>query len=484
MTIRSPLRSLVVVAGSVFAVELLVMLLLPVLPPMPPLVTALLDSASLLALLLPVLFAFVFRPLNLHIGELEQAQAELRRAHDELEKRVQERTAELHTANAELRAEVTERRRVAEALRQAHDELELRVEARTRELATLNTIGAVTSGSRDLSELIAVLKPLLAEPMNAAAGAVSLYEEATDQLRVVSAWGLPEALVAALRETRATDFHSEDVVRRHEAALAWPWLSPAQLAALGQSRSPLGRRSCLSIPLTAGGRLQGVLDLFSDSPDGFGGSYMGFVAALGHEIGVAIHRARLHETESRARETAEGLCAASLALTQSLDLDAVLTALLDYAGQMAPYDSAAVLLLEDGGRLEMRASHGYARSGDPEAPGALTLDAMPGSHLEATLAARCCVVIADTRRDTRWRPLPGTGHVLNWLGVPLVTGGRVIGLLGLDKAQPDFFTDEHVQVAQVLSAQAAASIQNARLFAQLSAQHQNGSRADAGAGGA
>lgn len=48
--------------------------------------------------------------------KLGDANAALRKAHDELEQRVQERTEELRAANAELRAEIGERKRAQEAL--------------------------------------------------------------------------------------------------------------------------------------------------------------------------------------------------------------------------------------------------------------------------------------------------------------------------------------------------------------------------------
>jgi PAS domain S-box-containing protein len=50
----------------------------------------------------------------------------LRKAHDELEKRVQERTAELAEANRALRAEIQERERVERALRSSKEELSIR----------------------------------------------------------------------------------------------------------------------------------------------------------------------------------------------------------------------------------------------------------------------------------------------------------------------------------------------------------------------
>ncbi len=53
-----------------------------------------------------------------HITERKQAEEALRRAHDELEKRVQERTAELEEANKALHAEITARRHAEDQIRE------------------------------------------------------------------------------------------------------------------------------------------------------------------------------------------------------------------------------------------------------------------------------------------------------------------------------------------------------------------------------
>src|SRR5215207_9172934 len=62
--------------------------------------------------------------------------------------------------------------------------------------------------------------------------------------------------------------------------------------------------------------------------------------------------------------------------------------------------------------------------------------------------------------------MPGDYHVRNWMGVPLVVSGKVIGLYSLDKVQPDFFQPEHTRLAETLAARAASAIQNAQLFEQ------------------
>ena len=58
------------------------------------------------------------------ITQGKQAELALKQAHDELEQRVTERTADLEAANERIQREVEERRRTEEALRQSHEQLQ------------------------------------------------------------------------------------------------------------------------------------------------------------------------------------------------------------------------------------------------------------------------------------------------------------------------------------------------------------------------
>jgi signal transduction histidine kinase len=71
-------------------------------------------------------------------AKLARAEADLHRAHRDLENRIEERTADLGRANAELKNEINERKRAEKALRRAHADLEKRVCQRTAELADAN----------------------------------------------------------------------------------------------------------------------------------------------------------------------------------------------------------------------------------------------------------------------------------------------------------------------------------------------------------
>lgn len=68
----------------------------------------------------------------------KQVEEQLRRAHDELERLVAERTAQLARTNLNLQAEIAERKKAEEEIRTLNAELEQRVQQRTADLETAN----------------------------------------------------------------------------------------------------------------------------------------------------------------------------------------------------------------------------------------------------------------------------------------------------------------------------------------------------------
>ncbi|NTU79721.1 MAG: PAS domain S-box protein [Chloroflexales bacterium] len=173
------------------------------------------------------------------------------------------------------------------------------------------------------------------------------------------------------------------------------------------------------------------------------------------------------DAERQARHVAEVLHSANLALTRSLDSDKVMAALLIHIERLVPYDSANVMLIEGGQRLVVRAASGYERFSDNDQVLGITIDADNDPMLQPILSRRRSFLVMDTDRATRWRQRPGFAHVRNWFGVPMVAGEQVIGIFSLEKAEPAFFTPEHVNLAELLATPAAIALQNARLFTEV-----------------
>jgi two-component system phosphate regulon sensor histidine kinase PhoR len=86
---------------------------------------------------------------------------------------------------------------------------------------------------------------------------------------------------------------------------------------------------------------------------------------------------------------------------------------------------------------------------------------------------RTPVVVADTAKDDRWVSLPDDpDSSRSALAVPLMRGGRIVGLLTLVHPEPGVFTQQDLDLAVAIGGLAAVAVENARLFTQVNADRQ------------
>jgi PAS domain S-box-containing protein len=168
----------------------------------------------------------------------------------------------------------------------------------------------------------------------------------------------------------------------------------------------------------------------------------------------------------------EMLHASNLALTRSLDLDVVLSTLFTHLEQLISYDSANIVLKNSEHTAAVFAIRGHEKWSGIEATDLLNFDKGSNLMIRSVLVDQNTLLINDTRIHPHGELHKGAEHVLSWLGVPLLAGGKSIGLFSLDKAETDFFTPKHVRFAKELAPQAAVAIQNAMLFAEEQASRQ------------
>jgi PAS domain S-box-containing protein len=178
----------------------------------------------------------------------------------------------------------------------------------------------------------------------------------------------------------------------------------------------------------------------------------------------AIHE--LLEREQAARFEAEVVRDANFALTRNLSLQKVLETLLEHLGKLVPFESANVMLLEGDQKFVVFARRGYKNLHDFPAGHEVSFAINTHPALKRLYTLQRTVVVADARDDQAWQKVAGTEHICNWLAVPLIVSGKVIGLYSMDKSEPGFFTSEHVRLAEILAPQAASAVQNALSFQQ------------------
>ena len=180
----------------------------------------------------------------------------------------------------------------------------------------------------------------------------------------------------------------------------------------------------------------------------------------------SIQFAGLLAHEQAIQQETEILRDANIALTENLSLERVLETLLDFLTKLIPYDSANVMLLNGDSKFLVSALRSYEGFQDVETTRAIAFDATTNVILQRICETKRTVIVPDTRKDPAWEFVSGADHVRNWMGVPLVSSDKVIGLYSVDKIVPDFFRPEHVRLAETLAARAVSAIRNAQLFEQ------------------
>ncbi|MCB0210864.1 MAG: PAS domain-containing protein [Anaerolineae bacterium] len=220
-------------------------------------------------------------------------------------------------------------------------------------------------------------------------------------------------------------------------------------------------RSELAVPMRINSRIIGVLHATSAEPAYFSIEDEKLLQTLADQTVVAIENARLYEEIHRRvqeltvlNEQTEMLRQAAAALTSSLKLDQLLETILTHLEQVVPYDSACVFLWEAEG-LRAVAARGFAIS-----------DQVIGAHYPTELPA-----YQEIKSNNHALMLTSVMHGLcdidnipGWLGIPLILRGKIIGYLTLDNQQASLYDQSQRSFAQAFANQAAAAIQNARLY--------------------
>jgi PAS domain S-box-containing protein len=231
-------------------------------------------------------------------------------------------------------------------------------------------------------------------------------------------------------------------------------------------------RSYVAAPLIVDGHVTGTINLASDQPGAFNQETVGHLMVFAAPAAVAVQNVRLYRAELHSRQLAETLSAVSLALTQTLNFDTVINTLMEFVCRLIPYECAYIAISENETRLTVRAARSSKSGKDPAQILNLSVDPWDLPNLQEVYSTQNSLLIPDTRKYPGWSAVLEDENIRNWLGIPMVAGGNVIGILAMAKNEPEKYTREHVRLAEGIVAQASVAIQNAWLFEQVRSGHE------------
>ncbi|HET8647922.1 MAG TPA: GAF domain-containing protein, partial [Vicinamibacteria bacterium] len=218
------------------------------------------------------------------------------------------------------------------------------------------------------------------------------------------------------------------------------------------------------VPLKFEGSTKGVLNVAARPGATFSEEELRFLETLGHQVSLAVERARHRQAERRRDQEARAMASITRAIGGSLDVASVLRAVGETGRRILQADRAQIMLGSEPGNVHVAHVSGLPH---PDLEEGQTLDlADAGAKLQVkALTERTAFAIDDWTRDPRVNhELARRWEAQSGIIVPLLAGERVLGLLILTRVTPSRWPAEQLDVAEALAAQAAVALENARLY--------------------
>lgn len=228
----------------------------------------------------------------------------------------------------------------------------------------------------------------------------------------------------------------------------------------------------------------GVLILDSSKTTAaFTDDHLALVASLAQQTALTLENARLYQSSEQRSNQLQSLTDVSTTITSSLQPDQLIAIMLNQLQGILSYDTGTLWLRPAGeavrpgvsaaDRMVVRAAVGFD---DSEQRIGLTVDIQDSVLLNDMINTGKPISVGNILQDARFSALsltemmdetPGQAlgyEHLSWMGIPLITSGKVIGVIALEKTEPNFYTQDDIQVATAFAIQAAVSLENAQLY--------------------
>ncbi len=337
-------------------------------------------------------------------------------------------------------------------------------EARLRETLFLQRVGQAVSASLDLSNVMDIVMDTLEHELGFTHNALHLLHKQTGTVSIPRASGTAAQLRGLTRSIeQLQDDITMDILRKGELEVIDGWDDRFDREIFeSQGHAALVRAF---VPLRLRGESIGLLEVgywrakrARITPD-----EVRLLGGLADQIAIAVGNAQLFkDSQQRITELAV-VNEIGRTLTVTQDAQQLFATIHQQVGRL--FDASDFYIATyDGGdewSLDYQIEHGQLLPPQRhKLGGGLT------SHI---LQTRRPILIRSQQENLMFHDqqnLPQIGETAkSWMGVPLIVGGGVIGVMGIQSyAHERLYTEQDVTLFSTIGTQAAAAVQNAHLF--------------------
>jgi PAS domain S-box-containing protein len=330
------------------------------------------------------------------------------------------------------------------------------LDERSKRLATLNRFSSGLNGLLDADQILTLTAEELFKGMGLKRVSVVTFERgqaiwkiATPRPRLKLPRELPDApIFSRLRESLGI-FNTDDA--RNE-----PDLAPL-FDLLGDSTTAL-----LILPLVSGQNLNALIFVQMTGTGRFGMNEVDLARTISNQAAIALENARLYQSSVRTADRLAILNETSSQMNASLDPEEIYISVQRAAERLVPLEFFVITLL-DQEKNEIQPVYLIDRGKR------YTGETIPfGRGLSSDVIKSGKPVLIASSQETEDIDLVLGGEsgdtTQSIMAVPMMMGGKALGMLSVQSYQPGIYTDEDVQIIGTFANQAIVAIQNGRLF--------------------
>ena len=327
---------------------------------------------------------------------------------------------------------------------------------------TLQEVTAALSSALDLDELLNLILGQLRRVVEFDSAAMMLQEG--DVLAVKAAKGFPdiEAMLRTHLPLEKCPLNRQVMEKREPLIVPDVQKEPLWWPMPGGERI----RSWMCIPLVVKDKAIGVITIDKHQPGFYKESDASVAMAFANYAAVAVWNARLYTEKKRRADELAILYEIGLATASALELKELLPLIHRQISRVMDASTFYIALYdEERGELhfEFILDQGkpLERFSKPVEEGGI------GGWV---VRSRQSLLIKDWEREKEKVPVEaitiGT-PTRSWLGVPMMTREKLIGLISVQSYEPHAFDEAHQRLLEAIAHRAAIAIENARLYEQL-----------------
>ena len=218
----------------------------------------------------------------------------------------------------------------------------------------------------------------------------------------------------------------------------------------------------LSVPIVYKGRAIGVVNIQHKEAHEYASSTTDLIALIAKQISGVIEHARLFEEASQKALQFDSLIKVSQSITSENYIDEILNLIVVVTAEMLNSKICSIMLLDEKkNELVIKAAQSLSLEYQKKANVKVN-----GSVIGEVIKTKKPITVFDVREEKKYgfRDLAVKEHLTSMLSVPMVVKDNAIGVINVYTKDPHDFSQEEIDVLQMVANQAAVAVENTHLM--------------------